>query len=199
MVRELLASARQRRESILERVVRMAELGGVPLAQAVWDKTIKEVAEGTMGGPFSSKDILARHGPTYNLVPSFGLQQGVNEEGKPKFRRIDDHTAGFNNLAAERRQRIEMANIDYLVVMAKALHKSFETPLLVGSEDMQGAYRQLPLPDKQLGISITAVYDLISQHCLKYTANLSERAIRSLTFIGVLNGCVVWWLGVCSL
>ena len=52
-----------------------------------------------------------------------------------------------------------MANIDYLVVMAKALHKSFETPLLVGSEDMQGAYRQLPLPDKQLGISITAVYD----------------------------------------
>ena len=106
-VRELLASARQRRESILKRVVRMAELGGVPLAQAVWDKTIKEVAEGTMGGPFSSKDILARHGPTYNLVPSFGLQQGVNEEGKPKFRRIDDHTAGFNNLAAERRQRIE--------------------------------------------------------------------------------------------
>ena len=158
-VRELLASARQRRESILKRVVRMAELGGAPLAQAVWDKTIKEVAEGTMGGPFSSKDILARHGPTYNLVPSFGLQQGVNEEGKPKFRRIDDHTAGFNNLAAERRQRIEMANIDYLVVMAKALHKSFETPLLVGSEDMQGAYRQLPLPDKQLGISITAVYD----------------------------------------
>ena len=171
----------------------MAELGGAPLAQAVWNKTIKEVEEGTMGGPFTAEAIQERYGPTYNLVPSFGLQQGVNEEGKPKFRRIDDHTA-------ERRQRIEMANIDYLVVMAKALHKSFEMPLLVGSEDMQGAYRQLPLPDKQLGISITAIYDPTTKRpALFEIYGPLEQVILSRTFIGAQNSCAVLWLGVSML
>ena len=128
-VKELLAAAKLRREDFL-RLVRITELGGAPLAQAVWNKTIKEVEKGTMGGPFTAEAIQERYGPTYNLVPSFGLQQGVNEEGKPKFRSIDNHTAGYNNLPAERRQRIEMANIDYIVVMAEALHK------YAGSEDM---------------------------------------------------------------
>ena len=178
----------------------MAELGGAPLAQAVWNKTIKEVEEGTMGGPFTAEAIQERCGPTYNLVPSFGLQQGVNEEGKPKFRRIDDHTAGYNNLAAERRQRIQMANIDYLVAMAKPLHKSFEMPLLVGSEDMQGAYRQLPLPDKQLGISITAIYDPTTKRpALFEIYGPLEQVILSRTFIGAQNSCAVLWLGVAML
>lgn len=75
-----LAAAKLRREDFL-RLVRITELRGAPLAQAVWNKTIKEVEEGTMGGPFTAEAIQERYGPTYNLVPSFGLQQGVNEEG----------------------------------------------------------------------------------------------------------------------
>ena len=47
-VRELLASAKLRREGILRRVTRMAVMGGVALAQAVWRKTILEAEEGTM-------------------------------------------------------------------------------------------------------------------------------------------------------
>ena len=58
----------------------------------------------------------------YNVIPSFGLEQGVSERNEPKFRRIDDHSAGFTNLAAHRKQKIAMSMVDYLAVMIKGLY-----------------------------------------------------------------------------
>lgn len=65
------------------------------------------------------EEAEALYGPHYNTVPSFGLRQGLNSKGEPKFRRIDDHTAGWVNLAAKRMQKIKMANADYIAVMVK--------------------------------------------------------------------------------
>ena len=158
-VEELLRTAPRRRRDAIARVKYMAKLGSKLQAQTIYTKTIKEVTMGTMGGPFPHEDLVQRHGKFYNIIPSFGLEQGVNDKGEPKFRRIDDHTAGHTNLAATRMQKIEMAMVDYLVVMTRALHERFGSSLYIGTEDMQGAYRQIPLPDSQVAISITGVYN----------------------------------------
>ena len=127
--------------------------------EAIWTKTLKEVSEGSMEGPFSAEEIKQQHGKWHNVVPSFGLKQGHDESGKPKYRRIDDHSACLNNSAGTRMQRIEMASIDYLVVMVKALAAVSLEPLVVGTEDMRAAYRQIPVPDSQLPLTVTAVFD----------------------------------------
>ena len=158
-VLELLATAKKRRAETVRRVEYMASKGSQELAVAIHSKTMKEVQKGSMGGPFSESQLMAKHGEYYNLIPAFGLEQGVDEHGNPKYRRIDDHTAGHTNLAAERRQKIEMAMADYLVAMIKALHHRYKGAVVLGSEDMQGAYRQVPLVDSQVAVSITAVWD----------------------------------------
>ena len=162
-VRELLSLSKKHRATMMSRVVRMAESSGEQTSAAIWGKTIKEVSEGSMAGPFTLEEIQSRHGSFFNVVPSFGLEQGLDESGKPKFRRIDDHSACLNNSAAHRAQKIEMANVDYLAIMIRSLQETFKEGACVGTEDMKGAYRQIPLPDAQVSISITAVYDPASK------------------------------------
>eukprot|EP00435_Cladocopium_sp_Y103_P040890 s1234_g11.t1 len=152
-VAELLKSAPLRRSSTLRRVKTMAESGTAEMAQAIWKKTLKEVDAGTMSGPYTLETMLEKHGRYLNIVPSFGLKQGE------KYRRIDDHSASHNNLAAERTQQIHMAIVDYLMVMVSSMAKKFNTGLHIATEDMAGAYRQVPLTDSQVRISVTAVYD----------------------------------------
>lgn len=156
---ELLSSAPHRRESVIKRVRLMAEQGGAPMANAIWEKTLKELSSGAMSGPFSREDLLKMHGRHYNVVPSFGLEQGVDDSGMAKYRRIDDHTAGHTNLAACRKQKIEMAMIDYLVVMVKSLALQLDAEVVVATEDMKAAYRQIPLCDAHTSVSITAIYN----------------------------------------
>lgn len=98
--------------------------------EAIWAKTLKEVRSGSMQGPLTQDEVMAMHGRSYNVVPSFGLAQGVDESGKKKFRRIDDHSACHNNAAGNRKQRIQMANVDYLMVMIKHLFQKFERDLI---------------------------------------------------------------------
>ena len=111
-----------------------------------------------MAGPFTAEEIECRHGRFYNVVPSFGLAQGLDENGSPKYRRMDDHSASHNNHAAGRKQKIEMAGVDYLMVMIAALANRNHTHLAIATEDMKQAYRQVPLPDAQLSLAITGVY-----------------------------------------
>ena len=161
-VQELVKSAPMRRNKILGRVRLMGLQGGKDLASAIWEKTLKEVRKGTMAGPYSEDEIRAKHGSYYNVVPSFGLKQGFNESGEAKYRRIDDHSASHNNLAAERTQKIQMAMVDYLMVMVAAAAKVFPN-LVIATEDMEGAYRQVPLCDSQVSLSITAVFNPSTQ------------------------------------
>eukprot|EP00435_Cladocopium_sp_Y103_P063804 s675_g25.t1 len=156
---ELLASSERRRRDALRRVEFMAVQCSTTQAEAIMKKTIKEVAQGTMGGPFSHNELVQRHGKFYNVIPSFGLEQGVNEKNEPKYRRIDDHSAGFTNLAAHRKQKIPMAMVDYLIVMIRGLYARFNSQLNIGTEDMRQAYRQIPLLDSQTSLAITAIWD----------------------------------------
>ena len=158
-VRELLGSVLKLRPKLMGRVERMAAQEPKEQNEAIWEKTLKEVKEGSMDGPFPLEQMEEQHGHYFNVVPSFGLRQGNDESGKPKFRRIDDHSACLNNSAGTRSQRIEMASVDYLVVMLKSLSAVSTEPLVVGTEDMRAAYRQVPVPDSQLALTVTAVFN----------------------------------------
>ena len=52
-----------------------------------------------------------------------------------------------------------MAMADYLTIMIRSHWQRHRTSILIGTEDMQGAYRQLAIPDTQTMIAVTAVYD----------------------------------------
>ena len=168
-IRELLASTKVRRKHALRRVEYMASLGSPEQAAAIYTKTLKEVQKGTMAGPFSHEELVDQFGEYYNVVPSFGLEQGVDEGGNAKYRRIDDHTAGHTNLAAMRKQKIVMAMSDYLIVMIRGFFNRHNTSIMIGTEDMQGAYRQLAIPDTQTMLSVTAVFDPQSQSAKMFT------------------------------
>ena len=109
---------------------------------------------GNMGEPWPGLTHPAKSWPSgkhFNIVPSFGLQQSNSADGSIKYRRIDDHTASHNNLAVA--EDYNMAMVDYLAVLVKALGRLTSHPVRVGTEDMKNAYRQIPLPDGQVAIS----------------------------------------------
>ena len=113
-----------------------------------------------MGPPLTLEEVEFSHGTDFQIVPSFGLSQGTDSSGAPKFRRIDDHSACLNNLVARRMQKVPMAMVDYLALMLRALAVKELGPLKLATEDMKGAYRQVPLLPADVRYSIiTAVYN----------------------------------------
>ena len=154
----------KRSQSMIERVEFMARKGSPQLAEAIWTKTMKEVAKGTMGPPMSIEEVRRKYKDDFQVTPSFGLEQGTNEQGLPKYRRIDDHTAsGVNQFSSSKRtQKVPMAMIDYVAVMMRAVAQRCRS-VYMGAEDMQGAYRQVPLHPADVKYAVTAVYDPTSK------------------------------------
>lgn len=141
--KEYHENKRERSLDMIRRVERMATLGSAELAASIHEKTLKEVQKGTMGGPYTWEEIDLKFKGDFQVVPSFGLEQGVDEQGRPKFRRIDDHTACGNNLVAHRRQKVPRCMVDYVGALIKSLA---QTPagkgIKLSTEDMKSAYRQ---------------------------------------------------------
>ena len=78
----------------------------------------------------------------------------------PKFRRIDDHTAGWVNLAAKRMQKIQMANANYIGLMIKGLGEICpDCPVHLSTADMKAAYRQVALSNDNVPFALTCLYD----------------------------------------
>lgn len=160
---ELLRTAPSRRETFKKRIKKMAEEGDKDMATAIFEKTLKEVKGGSMSGPFTEQELEKQFGKFWNLVPAFGLHQGEDEKGLPKFRRIDDHSASWNNAAGKRLQKIPMAMVDYIMSMISESFSVSGRKLVLSSEDMKSAYRQVPLLDSQTLVSITGVYNPTSR------------------------------------
>ena len=157
-IRELVATSRSRRDLMAKRIERMGRDSDSRMAEAIYAKTLKEVKAGTMSGPFSGEALTQKLGPFWNLVPSFGLHQGYDDKNEPKYRRIDDHSASLNNQAAGRLQKIPMSMVDYVMSMVKGLTGGTSESLHLCTEDMKGAYRQIPLADSNSSLSVTGVY-----------------------------------------
>ena len=143
----------------LDKVKRMAQSGGQELSEAIFSKTEKEVQKGTMGPPMTWDEVHEKYQGIFNVVPSFGLEQGVDESGNKKFRRIDDHTACGNNRVSHRMQKVPMTMVDYIGALIKYFSKYTEDEIELTSEDMKGAYRQIALSPDNVRYSITAVYN----------------------------------------
>ncbi|CAJ1398187.1 unnamed protein product [Effrenium voratum] len=86
----------QRQPWRVEKDTLMAEQAA--LARSVLQFVTGEEREYSEG--FCQEELRKRRGNYFNVAPSFGLEQGVDANGEPKFRRIDDHTAGSCNVAA---------------------------------------------------------------------------------------------------
>ena len=157
-IKELVSTAASRREQTVRRIEKMGKESESGLAESIYAKTLKEVRAGTMSGPFSPNELDQMFGKCWNLVPSFGLHQGHDEKGDPKYRRIDDHSASLNNQAATRLQKIPMSMADYVMSMVKGLSENTTEPIHLCTEDMKGAYRQVPLADSNTQLAVTGVY-----------------------------------------
>jgi len=164
---ELLTLCKGRQLDMMRHVESMSRASPVAMQQAIYEKTLKEVKAGSMAGPFSIEEIKQRHGNLFNVIPSFGLAQGSDISGGTKYRRIDDHTKGLTNRAARRLQKIPIAMVNTAVCLTKSLVRANSCASMQNAlggvqgatEDMKGAYRQVPLADSQVSLSIAAVYD----------------------------------------
>ena len=188
---EFNSTTKSRRKEAVRKTEYMAKLGGDEMARAIWAKAQQEVKSGTMGAPLTEHDASRRYGEHYNLIPSFGLRQGVGSDGKPKFRRIDDHTAGWVNLAAKRLQKIPMASADYISTMIRAPAEAYpDSELELATADMKAAYRQVPLAEEDIRVALTCIYnpDTAGWTYTKCSGNLSVRGTLSRIFIDSLNG-----------
>ena len=158
-IKELVSTARGRRGLIDGEKDREDGKGFRSWAVQVYlCKDLEGGQAGTMSGPFSEEELDLNIGKFWNLVPSFGLHQGYDEQGGPKYRRIDDHSASLNNQAAGRLQKIPMSMADYVMSMVKGLREVTSEPIHLCTEDMKGAYRQIPLADSNMQLSVTGVY-----------------------------------------
>ena len=147
-----------RSHRMVERVRFMGKKGSPELARAIWEKTNKEVASGTMGPAMTWEQVSAKYGCDFQVTPSFGLAQGLAADGTSKFRRIDDHTASGVNQCAHRLQKVPMTMVDYIGVMLKNLAAQSQD-ILMTTEDMKSAYRQVPLAPSDVRYAITGVYN----------------------------------------
>ena len=156
---EFYSGLRVRSEEMVKRVEKMAKLGGKELSVAIWEKTQKEVEKGTMSRPMSLSELRHEYGDDFQVVPSFGLAQGLDERGQKKFRRIDDHTASGANRVALRKQKAPMTMIDYVAVLVRELAARGVQDINLASDDMKSAYRQIPLSPRDVRYAITGVWN----------------------------------------
>ena len=159
---ELLRTAPARRQVIEQLTAQAGRRASVETSNEVVRKLNKEISEGTMSEGLTAGEVTARHGKFWNCVRSFGLVQGCSEDGKPKVRRIDDHSEGCNNASASRRQKVIMTTANHAALLSKAVVDSacwqLSKGMVMYSEDMQGAYRQIPLLPSHVSLAITAVW-----------------------------------------
>ena len=159
-LQEFESTSKSRRKEAIRKTEFMARIGGREMAEVIWKKTQEEVQSGTMGPPLTEEQASSRYGEKFNLIPSFGLRQGVSADGTPKFRRIDDHTAGWVNLAAKRLQKIPMATADYISTMIRSQAEAYPgKEIHLATADMKAAYRQVPLSDSDLKVALTCIFN----------------------------------------
>ena len=132
-VQELLEGAPRRRDQIIASM-KESGLGSNPGAtKAAYRKTRKEVAEKTMSERMTYSEVSAKHGPLWNLARCFGIEQGVDADGNPKYRAIHDHSENGNNGAASRTQKVPMVGVHTIMLLVRLVALTFVSWGLQGS------------------------------------------------------------------
>eukprot|EP00973_Karenia_brevis_P092608 12413217-Karenia_brevis.AAC.1 len=100
-IEEFLSSAPARRAALIDKTKKEALVTDKAILLAVYEKTMQEVAAGTMGPDLTEHGVLRKYGPLWNACQRFGIQQGWNDDGSPKFRCIDNEATSGCNEASE--------------------------------------------------------------------------------------------------
>ena len=159
-LQELLFAAPERRVKLFA-MMRSEGIGReLEAAQAAFDKTQGEVAGGKMSEAITEAEVTKQHGPFWNVVRRFGIKQGVNSKGFPKYPTTDDHTENDNNNASGRTQKVVMAGVNIIMLIIRVIARAFlgEQPL-GGTGDMKAAYRQVALTAAHVSLAATAIFN----------------------------------------
>jgi len=172
-VSELLQRVRKNTDMLEAKILAEGKSSPKELVQKVFEKTQKEVETGTMSAALTKEQVFEKHGNLWNGIQRFGIEQGVDSEGKKKIRCIDNHQTSLTNDAAERRQKIEMASVSHIMLTIRALDRALKAStseracenweLMGFSQDLKAAYRQCPLSDSNISLCITMVFNPVTK------------------------------------
>ena len=80
-LKEFLLSSTERRKKVLNELRQQARRIDSEMQSHIYSKTLKEVQSGTMGPPMTYEEAFKKHGSLLNIIPSFGLTQGLDDSG----------------------------------------------------------------------------------------------------------------------
>ena len=129
------------------------ELRGVQTA------TDKELRAGVVRGPFTAGDLNARFGKgVWRAQRRFGVVQGVESDGSPKIRAIDNSAGNRCNAITRTHETIAPPSFAFISLVARLFVSFFRSfacammALALGLDDMARAYRQVPVASPWLTV-----------------------------------------------
>ena len=146
------------------------------VAQAVYDETVQQVADGWVKGPFSEHDLDLKYGGCWIPSKRFGVRQGQ------KVRAVDDFSEFLVNASVTSTERLQLFGIDEVINTARTFLgadllevnggfteawgsprlKDFKGPwksLQGRALDLKAAYKQLARHPKDSWASVLAVWN----------------------------------------
>jgi hypothetical protein len=133
------------------------------VTRKVTDKKYKEVARGVALGPFVMSEVDDAFGEgCWRALPSFGVEQGLEEDGSCKVRPCDNGRAARTNECLSQHETIscESASFPSLVASLFAEHWPsgvLPSGLVHSTDDVELAYRRMAARDP--GTTVVVLYD----------------------------------------
>ena len=130
-------------------------------AAAVWKKSEEERQSGILDGWYSATDMDQRFGRgSWRALVRFGRYQFTAK----KWRQIDNGKSSGHNATLDANERIHTtSNSASLSLIQRMRHHwgpfTPETAPKAGTHDMARAFRQIPVADAHLGLSVVAAWD----------------------------------------
>ena len=120
--------------------------------EGVESATAKEVRAGVVRGPFSARALDDRFGKgKWRAQRRFGVLQGLEDDGSPKIRAIDNSSGNSCNAATRTYETIAPPSFAFVALVCRlflAAFRQLARPLLalaLGLDDMSRAYRRVPV------------------------------------------------------
>ena len=174
----------------LERTIAAAGLAAANKADAlailrgVERATQKELDAGVIQGPYTRKDLNRRFGKDlYRTQRRFGVAQGVDDNGSPKIRAIDNSASNQMNACTRTHETIAPPSFAFTALVARSFCSALADasspmlPLAFGLDDMARAYRRIPVRDTHY--TVFAHWSVDHQRVLYYCMDGHNFGFRS--------------------
>ena len=135
--------------------------GDYRLDYKAYQKTIDEVNQGTMQGPFYDIDAVPIDRPC--IAPRVGIWEAHGSAVEPSVRNIDNLLLGEQNFTVGTRAAHRPTDADALVGQARVVADTFPDVELAGwCSDFAKAFKQIPADPQQVGYVVIAQWDPVS-------------------------------------